>query len=252
MLFTNVSSSRIGRRDVSGQYTIRSFFSSLVSLQVRFLLLFVASLTYRFAKLDVVPQGVQKNLNPNCTSSYGLFAYQVPKILSTPRVLIVWMKCRKLWYWWWHYCAVFLSTACVELHQNTILHLELGLRCIPGKSASSASSTSHASSCMMLSFGDFDFDHSSETLRQAVPSYICATICWSARTLVPLQAKSNGVQPKPNSYSARWKLPFFLFGYRKILYLTIGVIAFELCIVLHMKVWFPKHFRWNFLDELMQ
>ncbi|CAL9068119.1 unnamed protein product [Musa banksii] len=40
-------------RDVSGQYTIRSFFSSLVSLQ-----------------------GVQKNLNPNCTSSYGLFAYQ--------------------------------------------------------------------------------------------------------------------------------------------------------------------------------
>ncbi|THU55159.1 hypothetical protein C4D60_Mb11t03620 [Musa balbisiana] len=63
-------------RDVSGQYTIRSFFSSLVSLQVRFLLLFVASLTYRFAKLDVVPQGVQKNLNPNCTSSYGLFAYQ--------------------------------------------------------------------------------------------------------------------------------------------------------------------------------
>nr|XP_018676316.1 PREDICTED: pectin acetylesterase 9 isoform X7 [Musa acuminata subsp. malaccensis] len=41
------------RRDVSGQYTIRSFFSSLVSLQ-----------------------GVQKNLNPNCTSSYGLFAYQ--------------------------------------------------------------------------------------------------------------------------------------------------------------------------------
>ncbi|CAL9780956.1 unnamed protein product [Musa acuminata subsp. burmannicoides] len=63
-------------RDVSGQYTIRSFFSSLVSLQVRFLLLFVLSLTFRFAKLDVVPQGVQKNLNPNCTSSYGLFAYQ--------------------------------------------------------------------------------------------------------------------------------------------------------------------------------
>ncbi|XP_065030408.1 pectin acetylesterase 9-like isoform X2 [Musa acuminata AAA Group] len=63
-------------RDVSGQYTIRSFFSSLVSLQVRFLLLFVLSLTFRFAKLDVVPQGVQKNLNPNCTSSNGLFAYQ--------------------------------------------------------------------------------------------------------------------------------------------------------------------------------
>ncbi|KAJ8511729.1 hypothetical protein OPV22_002163 [Ensete ventricosum] len=40
-------------RDVSGKYTIRSFFGSLVSLQ-----------------------GVQKNLNPNCTSSYGVDAYQ--------------------------------------------------------------------------------------------------------------------------------------------------------------------------------
>ncbi|URD77684.1 Pectinacetylesterase [Musa troglodytarum] len=76
-------------RDVSGEYTIRSFFGSLVSLQ-----------------------GVQKNLNPNCTSSYGLSAYQVPKFSRLPDVS---------------------STACIELHQNTILHLELSLRCIPGK-----------------------------------------------------------------------------------------------------------------------
>ncbi|URD77686.1 Pectinacetylesterase [Musa troglodytarum] len=57
MLFTNVSSSWIGRRDVSGEYTIRSFFGSLVSLQVRFLLLFGLSLTFRFAKTGCCAAG---------------------------------------------------------------------------------------------------------------------------------------------------------------------------------------------------
>ncbi|URD77683.1 Pectinacetylesterase [Musa troglodytarum] len=71
--------------------------------KVRFLLLFGLSLTFRS----------QNSLDSPSVDSLN----EVKKVLTPMMTLLRSVS----------------STACIELHQNTILHLELSLRCIPGK-----------------------------------------------------------------------------------------------------------------------